>query len=55
MGFAGCVVVRGVWGDDEVVADGEFLVGEVAGFPDCEASWVAVPVVVGLGDVPEVV
>lgn len=55
MGFAGCVVVGGIWGDDEVVANGELLVGKVAGFPDCEAGWVAVPVVVGLSDVAEVV
>lgn len=51
-----CVVVeaaRGVLG--EPVADFEGFVGEVAGFPDGEAGWVAVPGVVGYGDVAHVV
>jgi hypothetical protein len=52
---AGVVVESGVGGGDEEVTDLEGLVGEVGGLPDGEAGWVAVPVVVGLGDVADVV
>lgn len=38
-----------------MVTDLECLVCEVAGFPDCEAGWVSVPVVVGLCDVSKIV
>jgi hypothetical protein len=40
---------------DEPVADFEGFVGEVGGLPDSEAGGVAVPGVVGLGDVAHVV
>ena len=49
------VVEGGVGRRNEEVADLEGLVGEVRGLPDGEAGWVAVPVVVGLGDVADVV
>jgi hypothetical protein len=50
------VVVEGaVGGGDEEVTNLEGLVGEVGGLPDSEAGRVAVPVVVWLGDVADVV
>jgi hypothetical protein len=53
--LAGIVVEGAVRGLHEEVADIEFLVGEVRGLPHAEAGWVAVPVVVWLGDVAHVV
>lgn len=55
-GFGGFLLARvvvhgGGGGLDEPVAYFELLVGEVGGLPDGEAGGVAVPVVVGLGDV----
>jgi hypothetical protein len=56
-----CLLVTGIvvegaigcWGEE--IADFEGLVGEVGGLPNGEAGWVTIPVVVGLGDVPDVV
>jgi hypothetical protein len=53
--FAGIVVEGTVGCLHEEVTDIEFLVGEVRGLPHAEAGWVAVPVVVWLGDVAHVV
>ena len=52
---AGVIAEGAVGCLDEEVADLEGLVGEVGWLPDCEAGWVSVPVVVGLGDVAHVV
>ena len=51
---AGIVVHVGAGLLYEPIAYFEGLVGEVAGLPDGEAGWVAVPVVVGLGHVAHV-
>ena len=51
--IAGIVVHGGGWGLHEPVSDRELLVCEVAGLPDGEARRVAVPLVVGLGDVAD--
>jgi hypothetical protein len=51
-----CVVVEGAVGSlHEPVTDLEGLVGEVARLPYSEAAWIAVPVVVWLGNVAHVV
>jgi hypothetical protein len=52
---AGVIIEGSVGRGDEEVADLEGFVGEVGGLPDREARRVAVPVVVGLGDVANVV
>jgi hypothetical protein len=56
-----CLLVTGIvvegavgsWGEE--VADFKGLVGEVGWLPDGEARWVAVPVIIGLGDIANVV
>jgi hypothetical protein len=53
--FAGIVVESSVRCLDEEIADVEFLVGEVRWLPHSEARWVAIPVVVRLGDITHVV
>lgn len=53
--LAGVVVEGGVRCLHEPVSDRELLVGEVTGLPDSETGWVAVPVVVRLGNVAHVV
>ena len=52
---AGVIVHARAWLLDEEVADFECLVGEVTGFPDRKAGWIAVPVFIGFGDVSHIV
>jgi hypothetical protein len=52
---AGIVVESAVWCLHEEVADVEFLVAKVRWLPHGEAGWIAIPVVVWLGDVAHVV
>jgi hypothetical protein len=50
------IVVEGVVGClDEEVTDLESLVGEVGWLPYGEARWIAIPVIIGLGDIAHVV
>lgn len=52
---AGVVIEGTIGGLDEPVTNFEGLIGKVAGLPDGEAGRVAVPVVVGFGNIAHVV